>query len=118
MNILNHSTKISHQRERLEKQGRALGSLAVTAAAPAASGVTIKSRPPLCIHQDLKEIADNILGPCFGMTVRMITSRGPTMTGPRTTLHSGGALWSERSPTRLMCRRDELCAFMLILHRM
>lgn len=75
------------------------GSLAVTAAAPAANGVTITSRPPLCIHQDLKEIADNILGPCFGMTVRMITSTGPYNDGTRTTLlHSAGAVWSGRGP--------------------
>lgn len=29
----------------------------------------------ICIQQDLKEISDNILGPCFGMTVRTITKR-------------------------------------------
>ncbi|GJQ75964.1 hypothetical protein Trydic_g18019 [Trypoxylus dichotomus] len=32
----------------------------------------------ICIQQDLKEIADNILGPCFGMTVRTITKRTHT----------------------------------------
>lgn len=52
-----------------EEQSHA-GRPALAAAAPAASAlVLIASRQPLCIQQDLKEIADNIRGPCFGMTV-------------------------------------------------
>lgn len=57
----------------------------VAAGAPAANAEReITSRPPLCIQRDLKEISDNILGPCFGMTVRTITNAAPQWRGQQT----------------------------------
>ncbi|KAH0810216.1 hypothetical protein GEV33_012576 [Tenebrio molitor] len=63
------------------------------------AATAITSRPPLCIQQDLKEISDNILGPCFGMTVRTITTGRTEPPHARlSVISSATARWKRRVP--------------------
>ncbi|KAJ3626234.1 hypothetical protein MTP99_016749 [Tenebrio molitor] len=67
--------KTKNETKKSGGRGTALAGSQLPRLQQAATAIT--SRPPLCIQQDLKEISDNILGPCFGMTVRTITTVSP-----------------------------------------